>query len=142
MSAGLMLSGCSEDTGNTGESKETSAEDKPAQESGDSQGGGETGGEPVVGPVDAADVKGQWETGSVMDGDYVVLSFGSNNATTVVTEEATCNGSYTQDGDNVSMELVCRKGSGFEKGSIKGMGDQKLTVAWDSGDTDVFTPSD
>lgn len=142
VSAALLLSGCSEDTGSTGGSKDTSAEDKPVQESEAPQGGDEAGGKPVVGPVDAADVKGQWETGSVMDGDYVVLGFTSGGASTVVTEEATCNGSYAQDGDNVSLELECRRGSGFEKGTIKGMGDQKLTVAWASGETDVFTPTD
>ncbi|MDT0380645.1 hypothetical protein RM572_17980 [Streptomyces sp. DSM 42041] len=120
IAAALLLTGCGSDGG--GENS-----DKGGAEQSSGEGG-------------ASALKGAWLSGELTDRDHKILVFVETGGNVnLSTEDADCTGTYAADADPVTLEMVCAKGSGFEKGTVESVDGDTLTLAWESGGSDTFT---
>ncbi len=134
VTAALALTGCSGDTpadAAGGGHQSSASSDKPAQDEGGADGGGVS--------LDAGALVGRWEHGSIAQPDYVMVTFTPDRGVIVTTESASCIGDYDESGQ---IHTKCKKGHGFESGTVKDSGKNQLTVTWDGGKPGVYTKAD
>ncbi len=94
--------------------------------------------------VHASSVAGNWQTGSIADGDYVAMVLKETEDDTRVAVlnargGGLCKGTYEQSGHYVHISTSCKTDQKFDSGNIKKYKNGKLTVKWDAAGTDTFT---
>lgn len=133
VSAALLLTGCNGDTpadAAGGGDQSSSSTDQPTADGGGS--GGDSGGDVSI---DADALNGRYEHSTIPKPDYVSLILTPDQGVVVTTESASCIGDYDDSG---KIETKCKKGKGFESGTITDAQKEQLTIAWDGGKTQVF----
>jgi hypothetical protein len=140
VTAALTLTGCNGSTGSSHSGKHKSGSSSHAH--GTTSGGTTSGGTTSGGSsssINTGALKGVWQHGSgVGTPDYVLMDLLDHNGVVVTTLKASCVGSYESAGGALKIHTKCKKGHGFESGTIKSLKNGKLTVFWDGGTTDVF----
>jgi hypothetical protein len=124
VSAALLLTGCNGDTpadAAGGGDQSSASTDTPAADGGVS--------------LDADALVGRYEHSTIPKPDYVSLILTPDQGVVVTTESASCIGDYDDSG---KIETKCKKGKGFESGTITDSQKEQLTIAWDGGKTQVF----
>jgi hypothetical protein len=144
-SAALALTGCNSHSGSSHHGKKHKSSSSKHKSSKHKSAGGVAGGSSAT-RVHASSVAGNWKTGDPGDGDFVAMVLKSSGDTRVAVinglDSGLCKGSYEQSGRNVHIETSCKKGHKFDSGLIKKQRHGKLTVKWNSGETDVFTQAE
>lgn len=147
VTAALALTGCNSHSSSSHHGtkhKSSSSKHKSSDDHKSTGGGVAAGGSSAR--VHASSVAGNWKTGHAGEGDFVVMVLKSSGDTRVAVinsmDSGLCKGSYEQSGRNVHIETSCKKGNAFESGLIKKHRHGKLTVTWDSGETEVFTEAE
>ncbi|MEV6673142.1 hypothetical protein [Streptomyces sp. NPDC051162] len=91
------------------------------------------------GTVKAADLRGGWSKGKLMDKSMLILSFSGNMV--MLSGKTACSGTVVDSTQPVTIDIThCQDGSTeYTKGTVKSVDAKTLTVAWASGKEDVLT---
>ncbi|WP_116212547.1 hypothetical protein [Streptomyces olivoreticuli] len=91
------------------------------------------------GNVKAADLKGGWSKGKLMDKSLLIMSFSGNMV--MLSGKTACSGTVVDTTQPVTINIThCQDGSTeYAKGTIKSVDAKTLTVAWASGKEDTLT---
>jgi hypothetical protein len=137
VTAALALTGCNGSTGGHSHGKHKSSSSHHGSSDHTSTGGGT--GSSGSSSVTTSAIKGSWEHGKIMDDDYVhLMLLDQDNGVVVTTPKASCTGTFEDIGRYVKIHTTCRKGHGYEAGTVKSYRNGTLTVAWDGGTTQAF----
>lgn len=132
VTAALALTGCNGSTSGSHSGKHSSHHKSGSSSHTSSSGGSSSS-------INTGALKGAWEHGSSVSApDYVRMDLLDQNGVVVTTLKASCIGAYESAGGAMKIHTKCKKGHGFESGTIKSLKNGKLTVFWDGGSTDVF----
>lgn len=91
------------------------------------------------GNVKAADLRGGWSKGKLMDKSMLIMSFSGNMV--MLSGKTACSGTVVDSAQPVTINIThCQDGSSeYTKGTIKSVDAKTLTVAWASGKEDTLT---
>ncbi|MEU3753549.1 hypothetical protein AB0H17_12400 [Streptomyces olivoreticuli] len=130
--AAVLMTGCSSQSDGgkkPGDATPTAAQpDKPADPAA-AKGGN----------VKAADLKGGWSKGKLMDKSLLIMSFSGNMV--MLSGKTACSGTVADTAQPATISIThCQDGSTeYTKGTIKRVDAKTLTVAWASGKEDTLT---
>ncbi|AXK33039.1 hypothetical protein DVA86_10650 [Streptomyces armeniacus] len=134
LAATLLIAGCGSDDGGDSSSKESEASESQ------DKGGEENAPEEEAGTeVKAMDIQGGWTTEGA-GSSALILVVAEQKA--LVTGKFACSGEVVDSTQPATLDLKCADGStDYAKGTFKSFDGEKLTVAWDSGQSSTFTKS-
>jgi hypothetical protein len=136
VTAALALTGCN---GSTGSSHSHGKKHKSSSSSHKSSSSTHKSSSAGGASVSTSAIKDVWKHGEVPDADYVhLMLLDQDNGVVVTTLKASCTGTFEDIGRYVAIHTTCKKGHGYESGTIKSLKNGKLTVAWEGGTTQQF----
>ncbi|MEE1930973.1 hypothetical protein V1J52_22805 [Streptomyces sp. TRM 70351] len=156
VAAALLAGGCGGGGGEPGGDEPAASAPPSAEASADGEGDAGAGdgqeesqepqegsedGAPAGGDVDVDALQGGWTT-HPLEGNGELLALGFADTIVVLDGSVSCEGSLKASAQPMTLQLNCAEGQdGYSTGTIESLADGKLTVAWKSGEKDVFLSS-